>query len=50
MLIKEIGESEFYQVRGIDRAVGRMLAPAGRARRHALYAASKAAARRSDAA
>jgi glycosyltransferase involved in cell wall biosynthesis len=50
MLIKEIGESEFYQVRGVDRAVGRMFAPAGRARRQALYAASKVAARRSDAA
>jgi len=50
MLIDELGESDFYQVRRIDLAVGRILAPAGRARRRALYALSKVAAKRSDAA
>ncbi|MHA6618369.1 glycosyltransferase family 2 protein [Pseudonocardia sp. DLS-67] len=41
MLIEEIGDSPYFQVRGIDLAVGRMLAPAGRARRRALYTLSK---------
>jgi glycosyltransferase involved in cell wall biosynthesis len=48
MLIDELGESDFYQVRSIDLAVGRMLAPAGRARRRALYAISKVTAKRSE--
>jgi len=50
MLIEEIGESPYYQVRGVDVAVGRLLAPAGRARRRALYTISKLTARKSDAA
>jgi glycosyltransferase involved in cell wall biosynthesis len=50
MLIEEIGESPYYQVRGVDVAVGRLLAPAGRARRRALYTISKVTARKSDAA
>jgi glycosyltransferase involved in cell wall biosynthesis len=45
MLIEEIGDSPYFQVRGIDLAVGRMLAPAGRARRRALYTLSKVASR-----
>jgi hypothetical protein len=45
-LIDEISQSPFYQVRGLDLTVGRVMAPAGRARRQALYAASKLAARR----
>jgi glycosyltransferase involved in cell wall biosynthesis len=45
MLIEEIGDSPYFQVRGIDLAVGRMLAPAGRARRRALYTLSKVAGR-----
>ena len=48
MLIEEIGDSPYFQVRGLDLAVGRLLAPAGRARRRALYAVSKIAARKSD--
>jgi glycosyltransferase involved in cell wall biosynthesis len=45
MLIEELGESPYFQVRGIDLTVGRMLAPAGRARRRALYTISKVASR-----
>jgi glycosyltransferase involved in cell wall biosynthesis len=48
LLLEEIGESAFFQVRGIDLTVGRLLAPAGRARRRALFAVSRLAARRSD--
>jgi glycosyltransferase involved in cell wall biosynthesis len=48
MLIEEIGDSPYFQVRGVDLAVGRMLAPAGRARRRALNAVSKLASRRSE--
>ena len=48
MLLEEIGESPFFQVRGVDLAVGRLLAPAGRSRRRALYAISKLAARRTE--
>jgi glycosyltransferase involved in cell wall biosynthesis len=44
-LIEEIGDSPYFQVRGLDLAVGRMLAPAGRARRRALYTLSKVASR-----
>jgi len=45
MLLEEIGDSPYFQVRGIDLAVGRVLAPAGRARRRALYALSRVASR-----
>jgi glycosyltransferase involved in cell wall biosynthesis len=45
MLIEEIGESPYFQVRSLDLAVGRALAPAGRARRRALYALSTVASR-----
>jgi glycosyltransferase involved in cell wall biosynthesis len=44
-LIEEIGESPYFQVRRIDLTVGRLLAPAGRARRRALYTLSKATSR-----
>jgi glycosyltransferase involved in cell wall biosynthesis len=47
-LLEEVGDSPFFQVRGVDLAVGRLLAPAGRSRRRALYAISKIAARRND--
>jgi glycosyltransferase involved in cell wall biosynthesis len=46
MLIEELGDSPYFQVRGIDLTVGRLLAPAGRARRRALYTISKVAAPR----
>ena len=49
MLIEELGNSPYFQVRGVDLAVGRMLAPAGRARRRALYTISKAGTRRNAA-
>lgn len=45
-LIDELGDSAQFQVRGIDLAVGRILAPAGHARRRALFAMSRKAARR----
>ncbi|WP_246633414.1 glycosyltransferase family 2 protein [Pseudonocardia nigra] len=48
LLLEDLGGSEHFQVRSVDLAVGRMLAPAGRARRRALFAVSKLAARRSD--
>jgi glycosyltransferase involved in cell wall biosynthesis len=48
MLIEEIGDSPYFQVRGVDLTVGRLMAPAGRARRRALYAVSKIAARKTD--
>jgi glycosyltransferase involved in cell wall biosynthesis len=48
LLLDELGESPFFQVRGVDLTVGRLLAPAGRARRRALFAVSRLAARRSD--
>jgi glycosyltransferase involved in cell wall biosynthesis len=41
MLIEEVGDSDFFQVRGLDLAVGRLNAPAGRARRRALFALTK---------
>jgi len=47
-LIEELGESDFYKVRAVDLAVGRMLAPAGRARRRALFAVSKLSTRGDD--
>jgi glycosyltransferase involved in cell wall biosynthesis len=49
MLIEELGNSPYFQVRGVDLAVGRMLAPAGRARRRALFTISKAGSRRNAA-
>jgi GT2 family glycosyltransferase len=48
LLVEEIGDSPLFQVRGIDTTVGRMLAPAGRARRRALFAISKFSARKQD--
>ncbi len=45
-LTEELGNSALFQVRGIDIAIGRLLAPAGRARRRALYAMSRKAAKR----
>jgi hypothetical protein len=48
LLVEEIGDSPLFQVRGIDMTVGRMLAPAGRARRRALFAISKFSARKQD--
>ncbi|NMI00322.1 glycosyltransferase [Pseudonocardia sp. K10HN5] len=48
LLIEELGESAHFQVRGLDLQVGRLLAPAGRARRQALFAISKLSARRDD--
>jgi glycosyltransferase involved in cell wall biosynthesis len=47
LLIEEIGDSPYFQVRGVDLTVGRLFAPAGRARRRALYAVSKMSARKS---
>lgn len=47
-LIEELGDSDFYRVRSVDLAVGRMLAPAGRARRRALFAVSKLSTRGDD--
>jgi glycosyltransferase involved in cell wall biosynthesis len=41
MLIEELGESAYFQVRGLDLTLGRMLAPVGRARRRALYTISR---------
>jgi glycosyltransferase involved in cell wall biosynthesis len=43
MLIEELGDSDFFQVRGLDLAIGRLNAPAGRARRRALFALTKIA-------
>lgn len=48
LLMEEIGESPFFQVRGVDLTIGRMLAPAGRARRRALFAISRLSALRGD--
>jgi glycosyltransferase involved in cell wall biosynthesis len=48
MLIEEIGDSPYFQVRGLDLTVGRLLAPAGRARRRALFAVSRIAAKKSE--
>jgi glycosyltransferase involved in cell wall biosynthesis len=42
-LIEELGDSNYFQVRGLDLAVGRLNAPAGRARRRALFAITKIA-------
>ena len=46
--IEELGASPHLQVRGIDLAVGRLRAPAGRWRRRALYRMSGRAARRDE--
>lgn len=48
-LLEELGSSPFFQVRGVDLTVGRMLAPAGRARRRVLFAISRLTARRASA-
>ncbi|MFC5993825.1 glycosyltransferase [Pseudonocardia hispaniensis] len=48
LFTEELGESPYFQVRGIDLAIGRMLAPAGRARRQALFAISRFNARKQD--
>ncbi|GEL16719.1 glycosyltransferase [Pseudonocardia asaccharolytica] len=48
LLIEELGESPYYQVRGIDLALGRVLAPAGRARRQTLFAISRFNARKEE--
>jgi glycosyltransferase involved in cell wall biosynthesis len=48
ILTDELGDSSMFQVRGIDLAVGRILAPAGRARRRALFAISRQAAKRAE--
>jgi glycosyltransferase involved in cell wall biosynthesis len=48
LLLEEVADSSFFQVRGVDLAVGKLLAPAGPARRRALFAVSKLAARRSE--
>ncbi len=47
-LIHELGDSPLFQVRGIDLAVSRVLAPAARARRRTLFAISRKAAKRAD--
>lgn len=44
----DLSHSQFYQVRGLDLAVGKMLAPAGKIRRRALYSLSKITARKND--
>jgi glycosyltransferase involved in cell wall biosynthesis len=43
MLIEELGDSAYFQLRGRDLLVGRLNAPAGRARRRALFALTKIA-------
>ncbi len=48
ILTDELGDSSLFNVRGIDLAVGRLLAPAGRARRRALFAISRTAGRRAE--
>lgn len=47
-LTEEIAASPHFQVRGIDVAIGRMLAPLGRARRRAMFRISKLAARKEE--
>ena len=47
-LTTELGNSSQFQVRLIDLAVGRFLAPTGRARRRALSAISRKAAKRAE--
>jgi hypothetical protein len=46
--IEELGASPHLQVRGVDLAIGRLRAPAGQWRRHALYRMSGRAARRDE--
>ena len=46
--IEELGASPHLQVRGVDLAVGRVAAAAGRLRRRSLYVLSDRAARRDD--
>lgn len=47
-LARELGASSLFQVRGVDAVLGRLFGPAGRARRRALFAVSKGAARRQE--
>lgn len=47
-VMDDLSNSQFYQVRGLDLAVGKMLAPAGKIRRRTLYSLSKIAARKND--
>jgi GT2 family glycosyltransferase len=47
-LIDDLGNSSLFQVRGIDLAVSRLLAPAARVRRRALFATSRKAAKRAE--
>lgn len=42
-LIEELGDSPYFQVREVDLTIGRLNAPAGRARRRALYAMTQLA-------
>ncbi|MHA6616477.1 glycosyltransferase family 2 protein [Pseudonocardia sp. DLS-67] len=42
-LIEELGDSPYFQVRELDLTIGRLNAPAGRARRRALYAMTQLA-------
>jgi hypothetical protein len=41
-LMDELGDSTLFQVRGIDRTVGRLLSPVNRTRRRVLSAVSGA--------
>ena len=46
--IEELGAAPHLQVRGVDLAIGRLRAPAGKWRRHVLYRMSGRAARRDE--
>lgn len=48
LLTEELGRTPHFQVRGLDRRIGRLLAPVGRARRLALFALSTWSAGRDD--
>ncbi len=48
LLTEELGRTPHFQVRGLDRRIGRLLAPVGRARRLALFALSTWSADRDD--
>lgn len=50
MLTDELADSGAFEIRGLDRTLGRLSAPLGRARRKALFRVSQLAARRDDAA
>lgn len=47
-VMDDLSHSQFYEVRGLDQAVGKMLAPAGKMRRRALYGLSKITARKTE--